>query len=974
VQASWRGPVATPRQYQARGKVVGLGLAGQGAAGGVPGVRGLDLDFDLNQAGGQAQLVMQGGALLLPGVFEDPLLPLAQLGASVRWQVDGARIAVQAERVRFANADAAGEARLAWRTGDAGQPRLPGVLDLAGSLVRADGARVYRYLPLAVPADARHYVRDAILAGKASQVQFRVKGQLHDFPFAGGGPGEFHIAARVKDVRYDYVPRRLQMAQELPWPALDDLAGELVFDRASMTVRNASGRFAGMPQLRVQQVGAHIPDLKNTVVHVTSEVRGALGDMLALVRGSQVARLTQGALGAASATGAAQLQLGLTLPVSHLDQAGVRGSVVLAGNDVRFIPEAPLVRAARGVVEFSENGFTLAGVQGRALGGDVRLSGGLQAPAAGAATAVRVRVQGTATAEGLRAAAPWPVLAQLGQAASGSTAYALDVGVRRGIAEVQISSDLVGLALALPAPLDKPAQQPLALRFERRLTDAAAASPQAPLHDRLVLSLGDAVRMQYQRALEAGGARVLRGAVAVGAAALEAPDAGVAAQVDVPVLDAGAWSALATAPAAPAATTGAAAAPPSSGGDGGDVQGYLPARIDLHAASLLLHGRSLHQVAAQVARDGPLWRADVTADELQGRLEYRPGAGQDPGVLRARLGRLVLAQEAQAQADELLDAQQPGNLPALDIEVQDFELHGRKLGRLEIAAQNRSTDTGQREWRLSRFNLQVPEAQLSASGNWTLLGGAAVAGEMPHRRTALKFRLDVEDAGALLARFGMDGVLRRGKGRIEGNLGWLGWPLAPDYRSMAGQMHVDVQEGQFLKADPGLAKLLGVLSLQSLPRRFALDFRDVFSTGFAFDFVRGDVGIEQGVARTNNLQMKGVNAAVLMEGSADIERETQDLHVVVVPEINAMTASLVATAINPVIGLGTFLAQAFLRGPLIQAATQEFQIDGSWAAPRVQRTERRPAPESGTAPPPAATPAPASSGAAAAEAGAGRKE
>ena len=89
-----------------------------------------------------------------------------------------------------------------------------------------------------------------------------------------------------------------------------------------------------------------------------------------------------------------------------------------------------------------------------------------------------------------------------------------------------------------------------------------------------------------------------------------------------------------------------------------------------------------------------------------------------------------------------------------------------------------------------------------------------------------------------------------------------------------------------------MAKLLGVLSLQSLPRRLALDFRDLFSEGFAFDFVRGDVAIEDGIAATNNLQMKGVNAAVLMEGRADIERETQDLKVVVVPEINAGTASL----------------------------------------------------------------------------------
>ena len=77
-----------------------------------------------------------------------------------------------------------------------------------------------------------------------------------------------------------------------------------------------------------------------------------------------------------------------------------------------------------------------------------------------------------------------------------------------------------------------------------------------------------------------------------------------------------------------------------------------------------------------------------------------------------------------------------------------------------------------------------------------------------------------------------------------------------------------------------------------------------------------------------------------MEGSANIVKETQNLHVVVVPEINAMTASLVATAINPVIGLGSFLAQMFLRGPLMQAATQEFTIDGTWADPRVERIQR----------------------------------
>ena len=97
------------------------------------------------------------------------------------------------------------------------------------------------------------------------------------------------------------------------------------------------------------------------------------------------------------------------------------------------------------------------------------------------------------------------------------------------------------------------------------------------------------------------------------------------------------------------------------------------------------------------------------------------------------------------------------------------------------------------------------------------------------------------------------------------------------------------------------------------------------------------------MASTNNLQMKGVNAAVLMDGSADIARETQDLRVVVVPEINAGTAALVATAINPAIGLGTFLAQMVLSKPLIAAATQEFHIDGTWADPKITKVPRRPA-------------------------------
>ncbi|MGO8279672.1 AsmA-like C-terminal region-containing protein, partial [Rhizobium ruizarguesonis] len=80
----------------------------------------------------------------------------------------------------------------------------------------------------------------------------------------------------------------------------------------------------------------------------------------------------------------------------------------------------------------------------------------------------------------------------------------------------------------------------------------------------------------------------------------------------------------------------------------------------------------------------------------------------------------------------------------------------------------------------------------------------------------------------------------------------------------------------------------GVLSMQSLPRRLTLDFRDVFSEGFAFDAITGNAQIEQGIAKTDNLKMRGVNATVLMGGTADIVKETQQLHV-------AFTTGMTAT-------------------------------------------------------------------------------
>jgi uncharacterized protein YhdP len=130
------------------------------------------------------------------------------------------------------------------------------------------------------------------------------------------------------------------------------------------------------------------------------------------------------------------------------------------------------------------------------------------------------------------------------------------------------------------------------------------------------------------------------------------------------------------------------------------------------------------------------------------------------------------------------------------------------------------------------------------------------------------------------------------------------------------------------------------LSLQSLPKRLTLDFRDVFSEGFAFDSIRASAQLRNGVVSTQDFKMRGVNATVLLEGQADLARETQNLRVLVLPEINAGGASVIYGLLaNPAIGIGTFLAQLVLREPLAKAFSYEYRVTGTWSDPLVERTE-----------------------------------
>lgn len=957
---TWQGLPGAPQSYTAKGKFSQLELAAVASA---PGVRGLSVDFELDQKAGRASVRLDQGAVDLPGIFQDSLVDVAQLTAQARWQVKGEHVAVQVSDLNFVNADAQGQAQIKWETSDpaksANHSRFPGVLDLQATLSRANGVRVHRYLPLVIDQVARDYVKSAITAGSASNVRFAIKGEIDRLPEIDPRQGTFRISADVHDAAMAFVPRTLQGAQELPWPTLTGLNGELVIDRMQLLVKGARAKLAEAPGVQVARANVTIADLNKTVVLVDADFAGPLPDALRVINGSPIGGLIGGALAHSVASGGADIKLKLSLPIAQLDKSTVQGSVLLAGNEVQITPDSPKLSKARGAINFSQTGFTLAGVQARMMGGDARLDGGLVlVPGVDTTRAMPtlIRATGTASAEGLRQAAELGFVARLARQASGSAGYTATLGFRRGVPELLVQSSLQGLALNLPAPLQKSAATALPLRFQTELLNGSPDVTTGSLRDRLSVGVGQLGSVVYEREVSGEVPRVLRGAIGVGLESGESvtlPVQGVNANVSLHQFQVDAWqealSQVAGAPLAPVMPD-----MPAGSADSQAVM-YLPTTLAIRADVLTFGGRQFNQVVMGGGRDGSVWRANLSATELNGYLEYRQspdGSAANTGRVYARLARLSIAPSAASDVEALLAAQ-PASIPALDIVVDDFELRGKRFGRLEVEAINRmatgsGATAGVREWRLNKFNLSMPEATFAASGNWARLNAQAAAvssasqAASERRRTVLNFKLDIADGGALLTRLGMKDVVRRANGKMEGQVAWLGSPLKLDYPTLGGAFTVNVAAGQFLKADPGIAKLLGVLSLQSLPRRLTLDFRDVFSDGFAFDFLRGDVTVAQGIARTNNLQMKGVNAAVLMEGQADIANETQDLKVVVVPEINAGTASLIATVINPAVGLGTFLAQMFLRRPLIESNTQEFHVDGSWADPQVNKVARTP--------------------------------
>jgi uncharacterized protein YhdP len=263
------------------------------------------------------------------------------------------------------------------------------------------------------------------------------------------------------------------------------------------------------------------------------------------------------------------------------------------------------------------------------------------------------------------------------------------------------------------------------------------------------------------------------------------------------------------------------------------------------------------------------------------------------------------------------------DFPTLDLSVEDLRLQDQVLGRLEAVAHGAPQGLV-----IDSLQLTHPDSVFHMSGLWRDSG----AGE-----TRADLSLHVLDAGKLLTRFGYPDTLKRATADIEGNATWEGSPADFTLATLAGQLDFSAKNGQFLKINPGAGKLLGVLSLQSLPRRLNFDFRDIFNEGYAFDDIGATLRIARGVIYSDDFRMRGPAAKVSMSGLADLNQETVQLRVKVIPRLSEGVAVAGALLGGPLAGVGALAAQKLLRDPIEEVISQEYMVTGAWQAPDVQR-------------------------------------
>jgi uncharacterized protein (TIGR02099 family) len=797
--------------------------------------------------------------------------------------------------------------------------------DLRGGLRwQGDGTRPWIDLaaavrPAQVPVAKRFWVRhlmpptvvkwldDALLGGTVRNGRAVVTGDLDHWPFKHG-EGRFEARAEIAGATLRFQPG---------WPAAEAVDAQVAFIGNGFSI-DGRGRVGGVA---LTSLRAGIDDYGKGSLTVDASARTDARELLEVLRRSPLQRQQPETFAALGATGPARVDFGLVMPLGRGLPAEIGGVVDLEGARLSDSRWNLRFDGVRGRARYDRDGFTAADLAVRHEGQPGRLA--LRAGPGhvrDAANAFEGAVDASFDIDELLARAP--EMGWLAPHVEGRSTWSVGVVVPRAAnaatpaARLQLRSSLAGTALDLPAPLRKPASQPL---------PAFVDTPLPLGSGEISVALGQLVAVRARSAQGRTGVRIQLGSARVDE---PPPQDGLVATGRAAQLDALDWIAFA------------------QGGSGSGSGGLRLQRVDVSTGRLAMLGGQFGEARLQVQPaaggatsirvDGAALAGTLSIPAGDGgisgrfaRVHWKPAPTQAATASATRTGTgPVPASRGTGRASGAADASMsPSAIPALALDVDDLRLGDARLGTARL--RTRPTASG---LRLEQFTARGRGQQLDATGEWTGRGAAA--------RTRVEASVASDDFGTLLAGFGFAGRIGGGKGSARLQAAWAGSPAELRIDALEGALSLDARDGRLLEVEPGAGRVLGLLSVAELPRRLTLDFRDFFSKGFAFNRLRGNVRLGEGEARSDDLSIRGPAADIDIRGAADLRRQTFDQTVEVRPKSGNLLTAVGALAGGPVGAAIGAAANAVLKKPLGQVGARTYRVTGPWAEPRVEVMSR----------------------------------
>ncbi|MEN1727284.1 MAG: YhdP family protein [Pseudomonadota bacterium] len=677
------------------------------------------------------------------------------------------------------------------------------------------------------------------------------------------------------------------------WPAASNLSGEATFISREVYARIDDGELGELP---IESADLVIEDLVEPIANLT--IRS--GDHEAADVQSLLARIPaeawQRSLEPMAWAGPIDITTRLRLPLKRMSEWWLEGEAELGGADLTVSAADLRFQGLRGEVGFDR----------QALGPTtLALNDGLEDRQPGQLNVVAsfnesawVEVDGRLN--------PLDLLLVPG-ALEGRLNGQADVSARMaehpdGGLAVTLNSDLTGLAVNLPTPLDKPRELAWPSRLDFRLDDPLQSG---------TFAIADVLNVRAERAVD-----TWRVGVRLDDQPAELPDAGLQVRGELARLDISEWQSVLA---------------DDMAGVEGDVADELQADMEFAVGELILAGVRLNDVAMQLGRDESAWRASFDGPDVAGELVI-PIPLDSGRVVAVDLQRLRFDPIESDGDRTLLDEQalstqtsteSPIGYPPLHVLIEDL-----RWGELDLGRARLESFPSAEGLEVELIDVSGPDLRLNGVGRWVLRDDRL--------ESQFSGRLTTGSVSGLLESAGYQSPLVAERTQLEVDLRWPGAPADFQLGRLSGVLDLQIANGTIPEARPGAGRLLGLGSLAALPRRLSLDFRDVFEAGLAFDQIEGRFDLASGFARTDALTVYSPAALITISGDTDMAARQYDQVVRGEPGLGGTLPVIGVLAGGPVGAAAGLVLQGILDRPMRGLAEARYTVTGPWTEPQME--------------------------------------